>query len=47
MTFARPSAVAIHDDGDMAWQPIEMNLLGKFGFDAPRGDPRHQLIASH
>jgi hypothetical protein len=47
MTLAGPAAVAVHDDGDVARQPIELDLPGQRLFRATLGNPLQQLIEAH
>jgi hypothetical protein len=47
MALPGPAPVAVHDDGDVARQPIGMDLSGEIRLDASRWNPRQQLIDAH
>ena len=47
VALAGPAAVAVHDDGDVTRQAIELDLPGQRLFGPARGNPLQQLIEAH
>ena len=42
-----PPAVAVHDDGDVRRQPVEVHLSRQRGVGVPRGNPRQEFVKRH
>ena len=47
VALAGPPPVAVHDDGDVARQPIEFDLARQRFFRSAGGNPLQQLIEAH
>ena len=47
VTLRGPAAVAVHDDGDVRRQPIEVHLPRERLVGMPGRDPRQQLLKRH
>jgi hypothetical protein len=47
MALCRPPAVAIHDDGDMLGQNLEVDLPDQHFVRMASRNPRQQFLATH
>jgi len=47
MTLRSPSPVAVHDDGDMRREPLEMQLIHEHAVGIAGRNPRQQLVTRH
>ena len=47
VALAGPAAVAVHDDGNVTRQPIELDLACQRFFRPALGDPLQQLFKTH
>ena len=47
MALRGPAAVAVHDDGDVRGQPIELNLAGQRRVGVSGRNPRQEVVKRH
>jgi hypothetical protein len=49
MPLSRPAAVAVHDDGNVFWEPVRIEPLKNFGFFAIQAgrNCRSQALTSY
>ena len=47
MPLRGPSAVAVHDDGDVCREPVELDLTGESLVGVPRRNPRQEILKRH
>jgi hypothetical protein len=47
MPLCGPAAIAVHDDGDVCWKTVELDLAGEHLVGVSGRNPRQEILKRH